>query len=187
VILYRNTSVILLSVLCILAINRTAHPNDDAQVNIDSRNLCESSSDEILVIRAVSDFDDINNISKRIICITPGDYSKAGIISITSSGSRDKPRYFKYYNPVLSESKTVSHAVKQRKNDQAVISGLKFSAAKYWIVDGLSIKSFSHKPRPLIYIPARSGTNTIKIINSLLEGGGGGAGKSTRGTPGVPI
>ncbi len=54
---------------------------------------CDASNPEVQFIRSNDDWKTINSSSKRIFCVSPGDYKSLENISITASGTGEKRRY----------------------------------------------------------------------------------------------
>ena len=147
------------------------------QNNINYLHICESESADVKVIGKIADFKDISKTTQSIICVKPGDYRNAGIISISSSGTKDRPRYLVNYNLEMLEDGVTNRPVNQPIINQVILSGLNFRTARHWVVNGITLKPVSDNPRPLIKIPAGSESSSIILKNLLLEGGGGGAGQ----------
>jgi len=171
------TSGVLFVVFEFFLVYSMAFANTNQQNNIDYMQLCASESDEVLVIRKPADFSGVNRNTKRIICVTPGDYRSRGTIIIMSSGTKELPRYLVYYDPELLQTEAVKHPVYQQQKKRVILSGLRFNYAKHWVVDGISLKPVSGKSGSLINFPAGLAARSVTLKNLLIEGGGGGAGQ----------
>ena len=89
---------------------------------------CDASNPEVQFIKNKSDWSTINSSSKRIFCVSPGDYRSLGNIVITASGTPQKRRYI-----VLNNGNN-THPGKLSKSQLANYA-LDLRAASYWVID----------------------------------------------------
>ncbi|GIU00463.1 hypothetical protein TSL6_09690 [Sulfurovum sp. TSL6] len=89
---------------------------------------CDANNPEVQFITSNTDWSTINNSSKRIFCVSPGDYRSLGNINLTASGTSEKRRYIILNNGNdLHPGKLLS--------TQVANYALTFNGANYWIVD----------------------------------------------------
>ena len=89
---------------------------------------CDASNPEVQFIRSNADWSKINSSSKRIFCVSPGNYSSLGNIKLTVSGTDGKRRYI-----VLNNGNDL-HPGKLNKSQLANFA-LDLQAVNYWVVD----------------------------------------------------
>ena len=92
---------------------------------------CDASNPEVHFINNNSDWSKINDSSKRIFCVSPGDYTSLGNIRITRSGTDAKRRY------IVLNNGNDTHPGKLNKNQLANFA-LDFNNASFWIIDRAS-------------------------------------------------
>ena len=92
---------------------------------------CDTSNPEVQFINKNSDWDNINSSTKRIFCVSPGDYSSLDSIELTSSGTAKKRRY------IILNNGNDTHPGKLNQNELANFA-LNFDEASYWTVDRAS-------------------------------------------------
>ena len=114
---------------------------------------CDASNPEVQFIRSNADWNTINSSSKRIFCVSPGDYRSLGNIKLTANGTAAKRRYI-----ILNNGNDL-HPGKLNTGDLANY-GLNISGG-YWTIDRLSSIS------PSIYSAIEfSGANAVyNVIN----------------------
>ena len=100
---------------------------------------CDASNPEVHFINNNSDWSKINDSSKRIFCVSPGDYTALGNIRLTRSGTDAKRRY------IVLNNGNDTHPGKLNKNQLANFA-LDLDGASYWILDRIASFdiSFSH-------------------------------------------
>lgn len=114
---------------------------------------CDASNPEVQFIRSKADWNTINSSSKRIFCVSPGDYRSLNNIKLTTSGTAEKRRYI-----ILNNGNDL-HPGKLDKSKLANFS-LSFSGASYWTVDRLA--SIDSSIREAV---GMNGGSTYNIIN----------------------
>lgn len=97
---------------------------------IESFNLpeCDASNPEVQFIRNTADWSTINSSSKRIFCVSPGDYRSLKNIKLTASGTSEKKRY------IILNNGNDMHPGKLLST-QVANYALTFDGANYWIID----------------------------------------------------
>ncbi len=95
---------------------------------------CDDGNPEVQFIRSNDDWSTINS-SKRIFCVSPGDYSSLGNIKLMVSGTAEKRRY------IVLNNENDTHPGKLNKSELANFA-LSFGGAKYWVIDRMA--SFDH-------------------------------------------
>lgn len=88
---------------------------------------CDPGNPEVQFIRSNADWSTINS-SKRIFCVSPGDYTSLKEIELTANGTAEKRRYI-----VLDNGNSI-HPGKLATNEIANFA-LKFNNASYWTID----------------------------------------------------
>lgn len=89
---------------------------------------CDANNPEVQFIRTNAEWSNINSSSKRIFCVSPGDYRSLGNIKLTASGTAAKRRYI-----ILNNGNDL-HPGKLDISQIAMYS-LRFSNADYWVID----------------------------------------------------
>ncbi len=89
---------------------------------------CDASNPEVQFIRSNADWKTINSSSKRIFCVSPGNYSSLGNIKLTVSGTAQKRRY------IVLNNGNDTHPGKLDKSQLANLS-LNLEVASYWVID----------------------------------------------------
>jgi len=125
---------------------------------------CDSANPEVQIISQNSDWSMINDQTKRIFCVRPGDYSQLGAIKITThQGSKDKPRYIVLFNG------NNTHTGKLNKSQLARVR-FSFENTGYWIVDRMAYWNDSSTANPILL----KNSNNIVINRYFLENTGTG-------------
>jgi hypothetical protein len=126
--------------------------------------------------QTITTADSISTIQSKLnagsspICITNGDYTSKGTISITASGSTGNYRVMRYYR----SSDNNDEPWNQTSTNQVKILGLKVNA-DYWIIHRLTFPGIDNGVGPSPRIESGGG-KTHHIFNRLLvEGKGGGS------------
>ena len=94
---------------------------------------CDANNPEVQFIRSTADWSKINYSSKRIFCVSPGDYRSLGNIKLTVSGIADKRRYI-----VLNNENDI-HPGKLAEAERFIIDSMKVYGS-YWIFDRMAIE-----------------------------------------------
>ncbi len=88
---------------------------------------CDAGNPEVHFINNKSDWSQINNGSKHIFCVSPGDYRSLGQIKLTVSGTTNKKRYI-----VLNNGNN-THPAQLNENELANFA-LEVNS-DYWVID----------------------------------------------------
>lgn len=88
---------------------------------------CDANNPEVQFIRNNADWSKINS-SKRIFCVSPGDYRSLGSIKLTTSGTATKRRY------IVLNNGNDTHPGKLN-TDELAIFDLLIDGADYWTID----------------------------------------------------
>ncbi|MCC2684251.1 MAG: Right handed beta helix region, partial [Paenibacillaceae bacterium] len=151
-----------------------AEASSPYEVNV-SLPACDSNNSQVQFISTDADWDLINNSSKSIFCVEPGDYTSVGNIILSTSGTSSAKRYIRYYNPSNPNDNT--HPVDMSSSDLATIRKLTFQGADFVVVDRLHVKEPDTVRTGLVRFHG-SYTSTDNVLNRLLvEGGGDGGGQ----------
>jgi len=120
---------------------------------------CNTSNENVQLIKTMEDWESINNPAKSIFCVSPGEYTaNQKMIEITASGTKDNPRYI-----VLNNGNDL-HPAKLSRNELAKYR-LKFVGANYWIVDRQA--EWENK-KETSFIELRNASNNI-FTRGLLQ------------------
>lgn len=113
---------------------------------------CDAGNPEVQFIRSNADWSTINSSSKRIFCVSPGDYRSLGNITLTAKGTSEKRRY------ILLNNGNDTHP---GKLDQAKLANLalRFSGSSYWTIDRFA--AFNTNVTDAITISGTGSTNNI--------------------------
>ncbi len=116
--------------LLALAGNNNTPISDDISPYLEPINLpeCDANNTEVQFIKSNSDWSSINSSSKRIFCVSPGDYTSLKNILLTRSGTLEKKRY------IILDNGNDLHPGKLDKKLLANFA-LDFQAASYWVID----------------------------------------------------
>lgn len=108
----------------------TQSPTPATSSDLEPVNLptCDAGNPEVQLIRSNADWSTINSNSKRIFCVSPGDYTSLANIKLTVSGTAEKRRYI-----ILNNGNDV-HPGKLETSELAQFA-LQFNGADYWTVD----------------------------------------------------
>lgn len=113
---------------------------------------CDAGNPEVQMITKSSDWSLINSSSKRIFCVSPGDYTTIGQIKLTADGTEKSPRYI-----ILNDGKK-THPAKLSASGQANVH-LKFDGASHWIIHRMSTLNITAKVHAMTFNNAS--TNNI--------------------------
>jgi hypothetical protein len=131
---------------------------------------CDANNSEVQFIRTDEDWRMINDTSKRIFCVQPGNYTKLGLVSLSANGTSTFPRYLRYYNPENPTDTT--HPANASETNRAVVVQLRLNGASWWIVDGLTFRTQATRggaARGTVRIRANSDNNIFNRV--LIENG----------------
>lgn len=96
---------------------------------------CNANNPEVQFISSNADWSKINDSSKSIFCVKPGDYSGAGIITVTADGTDSNRRYI-----ILDNGNDTHPATLSTSNQANAI--LYLDNADYWVVDRMSTRGY---------------------------------------------
>ena len=96
---------------------------------------CDADA-SVQIIDSVADWSEINNPAKTTFCVAPGDYSAAGTIDLTISGTVGTRRYIILDDGTTPDFDDLStNPANADVGDRAIIHGLKFvEDVDYWVV-----------------------------------------------------
>jgi hypothetical protein len=144
------------------------------EVNV-SLPACDSSNPQVQFISSDADWNLINDPTKTIFCVQPGDYTSKGNITLTASGTSSAKRYIRYFNPSNPNDNT--HPVDMSSTDRATIRKLIFGGADFVVVDRLHVRE-PDQVRTIVVRFDKNFASTDNVLNRLLvEGGGDGGGQ----------
>lgn len=96
---------------------------------------CDANNPEVQFISSSSDWSKINDSSKSVFCVKPGDYSGLGPVTLTADGTSSKRRY------IILDNGNDTHPAKLSTSNQANVI-LYFDNADYWVVDRMSTRGY---------------------------------------------
>lgn len=124
---------------------------------------CNASNSEVKIIQSDADWKEINNTKFRVFCVRPGDYSGAGLITITESGTSTSNRYL-----ILSkENDTGKMPWEVASNERATLAAILFNGAGHWVVDRLAVTNPNNKLAGNKLLDVKSKSHDL-IFNGLL-------------------
>ncbi len=113
------------------------------------------------------DWAKLNDSSYRVICFEPGDYTSKGMITLTANGSSGNERWLRYYR----SNDTDDDPWIQSSANQAIIRGIRFVDASYWVIHRITSDGNYSQIRQ---IEVASDSNNVIFNRILAEKGGGG-------------
>ncbi len=93
---------------------------------------CDASNPEVQFISTNAGWDKINNSSKSIFCVKPGDYRGAGQISLSAKGTSSSRRY------IILDDGRETHPGKLQTSEQANVWLSFDNGGSYWTIDRIS-------------------------------------------------
>jgi hypothetical protein len=103
----------------------------------------------------------INDNLQEIICVSPGDYGRI-FFNLETSGTFEKPRKLKYYNPEDPNDERNPWERSEKANMLLV-----FNDANYWIIEGITSEYEAYR-----MILVDDGSSHITFKNILVDGTG---------------
>lgn len=116
---------------------------------------CNVKNPEVQFIKSNADWKMINSSSKRVFCVSPGDYRGAGTITLTASGTADARRY------IILNNGNNAHPASLPETQQANVQ-IDLVGANYWVVDRIS----TLHPTQIRAVSLR-GNSTHNIMNRM--------------------
>ena len=113
----------------------------------------DESNSEMMIISKNSDWSHINDAGKKYFFVEPGDYSGAGFVKLTASGTADSKRYIVLHNG------NNTHPGKLDRSELAKV-GFIFNNCDYWVIDRMAYWD-SHA----VYNPIQIKNSDNNIIN----------------------
>lgn len=107
-----------------------APPMDTSNPYLEPVNLpaCNANNPEVQFISSNADWSTINDSSKRIFCVKPGNY---GSVTLTADGTPNARRY------ILLDNSNDAHPASLSESSQANVQ-INLSGANYWTIDRMS-------------------------------------------------
>ena len=99
---------------------------------------CDPNDPEVKFIRNDADWQEINDARFRVFCVEPGDYRRPERIVLNQSGTEDRPRVLRWFDPANPSALTPPW--RQRADRQAKIFYLYLQNTRWWVIWGLSIE-----------------------------------------------
>lgn len=123
----------------------------------------------------------LNDTSRRVFCVRPGDYRAAGQLLLTSSGNIAARRILRFDTPNPSETAI-------QRSERAIFESIQINRARWWVIQGLTILP-RDETRPS-YILISGGDRNV-IDGNLIDGiehwnAGSAIGVKIQGTGGDP-
>lgn len=121
---------------------------------------CNSRDPRVRIIKKNSDWSDINSSKFRVFCVTPGNYSGAGIIELKASGTQKSKRYLRH----MDSGTKNGQPWRQKSSKRAILSGIQIKA-DYWVIDGLTVTDPKEAAKNNLFDVKDSNDN---VFNHLL-------------------
>ena len=125
----------------VVLVGRFALANDNGEftsVAIDLKIPTYHAEDpEHWLIDDPADWTNINDQDKRFFFVTPGDWREVGPITLTASGTKDRPRWLVLYDPQHPDAE--AHPWHLPADQRAWIDRLLVEGGDHWIIDRLRI------------------------------------------------
>jgi hypothetical protein len=102
----------------------------------------------------------LDDPSKYVFCISPGNYRAQGHIRLYTSGTSSRRRYLRYNGP----SPTLPAI---RQSNRVLLHGLILNEASWWVVDGITVQPTA--AQDLAYLVAIFGSSRNVIQGSLID------------------
>jgi hypothetical protein len=93
------------------------------------------------IISNAADWKNINSPSHSVFCVTPATYTykDIGVVQLTQSGTKQKRRYLRWYDPKNPDDKE-THIANIPQHRLAVIPQFRVKAS-YWIIDRIAMRN----------------------------------------------
>ncbi len=98
---------------------------------------CDPQNPAVAFISSNSDWDRINDPSKRVFCVEPGNYTAKGKIVLTASGASGNERYILYRDPARPNDDT--HPVDMASANRVVVARIDIDGGDYWVIDRIAV------------------------------------------------
>ena len=106
---------------------------------------CDSGNSEVEIIEPGDNLEStFEDESKRIFCVTPGDYRNGGFTIAGVSGTEEKPRWIRYYNPDNPNDKhpwNMADPETKAADNRVIMDGIRWTDSNHWIVDRIRFDS----------------------------------------------
>ena len=122
---------------------------------------CDANNPEVQFIKTNTDWSTINNSSKRIFCVSPGDYRGAGKISLSAKGTSSSRRYI-----ILNDGRE-THPGKLQTSEQANVWLSFDGGGSYWTIDRMSAININSSSASVGQVYAFRNGATNNILNKL--------------------
>ncbi len=139
---------------------RAGNPNCNVDVVAYTTHACDQT---ITTTDSAATIDSKLNGSSQYICITPGDYTSKGILTLTTSGTPSAYKVLRYTRP----NDTDDEAWNQTSGNQAKIFDINV-ISNYWIIHRMTFPERTSGTEPRIWIQGHH----IIVNRNLIEGAG---------------
>jgi hypothetical protein len=126
---------------------------------------CNQSDARVKIIQTRADWiSGLNDSSKSVFCVKPGDYRSQGTLDITNrSGTKDKPFY------IVLDNGNDTHPSNLSTSELASVD-LQFNNSNYWVIDRMaSIGSTGLDDNPILFINSNN-----NVVNRFFADGSSG-------------
>jgi len=107
---------------------------------------CDASDSRVAFIQTMADWQKIDDSSKTVFCVKPGDYRNSVVEIKNSSGTKENPRY------IILDNGNNNHPAKLNSSQLSSVD-LRFENSNYWILDRMaSIGSTGIEDAPIVFI-----------------------------------
>jgi hypothetical protein len=125
-------------------------------------------------IRSVADWAKVNDAALTTFCVHAGDYTAAGDIRLTASGTTQTPRVIRFFEAPPKSTPPWRRPVAER----ALVARLELDGASHWVIERLAIGATTKRTN-LLRLGAGATFNVVH--RCLLQTGGGGGGQISIG------
>jgi|GEM_PF-3993065 len=126
---------------------------------------CNTSNSKVKIISSNADWKDINSSQYNIFCVKPGDYTGAGLISITADGTSSSRRYIRY----MSSNDGGEAPWNQAADQRAIVEGLHLTGASWWVISRITVTDPDFNSGLRYMLSLRENSDNNIIANVLVE------------------
>ncbi len=123
--------------------------------------LCDENDPRVLFIKTIQDWENIDDSSKTIFCVKPGNYQSKTIRIKNISGTKNSPKY------IILDNDNNSHPTQLDTNQLANVN-LRFENSNYWIIDRMA--GIGSKIEPLHFFHSSNNIINRHFIDSSDKG-----------------
>ena len=76
----------------------------------------------------------LNDASRRVFCVDPGDYRSAGKLLLTASGTSSSRRFLRFHAPLGAHQKAI------HRTQRAIFESIQLVQASWWVIQGIVVE-----------------------------------------------